>query len=66
MSPPYKENSQGKLTIKVSMWVTELLRLAQSDAVNDGGMVEGVGKHGILWRQHGLEETGVGVETRAV
>lgn len=48
------------------MWVTELLRLAQSDSINDGGVVEGVGKHGILWRQHGLEETGVGVETRAV
>lgn len=48
------------------MRVAELLRLTQSDTINDGCMVEGIGEHCVLWRQHGLEETGVSVETRPV
>lgn len=59
-------NTVSGLTIQISMWIAELLSLAQSNAVNDGGVVEGIWEHGIFGRQHGLEEPGVGVETWTV
>lgn len=48
------------------MRVPVLLRLTEPDSVNDRSMVERVREHRVFWRQHGLEETGVGVEARPV
>lgn len=45
------------------MGITELLRLAESDAINNGGVVEGVREDRVFWSKHGLEETSVRVET---
>ena len=41
-------------------------RLAKTDAVNDGSVVERVGDDGILRGQQRLEDAAVGVETRSI
>lgn len=54
------------LTFQIPMWVSVLLRLTESNAVNDGGVVEGIREDCVFWRQHRLEETRVGVEAGPV
>ena len=39
---------------------------AEADAVDDGGVVEGIGDDGILFGEEGLEDTAVGVEAGGV
>ena len=46
----------------VGVGVTETLGLAKADAVDDGGVVQGVGDDGILGGQERLEHAAVGVE----
>ena len=46
--------------------VAQPSRLAQADAVDDRGMVEGIADHAILLVEDGLEETAVGIEARRV
>ncbi len=46
--------------------VSSQLTLAQAYAINDGGVVELIGDDCVLWTQHGLKDTAVGVEARAV
>ena len=48
------------------MFVSVLLGLAQSDAVDDGGVVELVRKHRILRAQNLFEEPCIRVETAGV
>ena len=46
--------------------VAEALGLAQADAVDDGGVVQGVGDDGVLGGQQGFEHAAVGVEAGGV
>ena len=48
------------------MVVDEALGLAQADAVDDRGVVEGVGDDGVLGAQEALEEAAVGVEAGGI
>ena len=50
----------------VGVGVAVSLGLAQTHAVDDGGVVEGVGDDGVLIVQQGLEHTAVGVEAGCV
>ena len=42
------------------------LGLAQADAIDDGGMVQGIGDNRILGAEQGLEQAAVGVEAGGV
>lgn len=44
------------------MRISKLLGLAQSDSVDDGGVVQSVGEHSIFRSEHRLKQTGVGIE----
>ena len=46
----------------VLVGVPVALRFAEADAVNDGGVVQGVGDDGILRPEQGLKDPAVGVE----
>lgn len=48
------------------MFVSQPLRPTQSDPVDDGGVVQLIGQHGIIWTQQNLEQSGVGIETAGV
>jgi hypothetical protein len=50
----------------VAMAVAVARRLAQADAVDDGGVVQLVADHGILPVEQGLEQAGVGVEAGGI
>jgi len=52
----------GHVVVGVAM----SLRLAQPDAVDDAGVIEGVRDHGILLVQQRLKQTAVGIETGGV
>mmetsp|Transcript_4679 Transcript_4679/g.14605 ORF Transcript_4679/g.14605 Transcript_4679/m.14605 type:complete len:335 (+) Transcript_4679:682-1686(+) len=47
---------------EVEVGVTKSLGLAEANAVDDGRVVQGVRKHGVLRTQKRFEDTGVGVE----
>ena len=48
--------------VHVVVLEAEAARLGQADAVDDGGVVQAVGDHGVLVGQERLEERAVGVE----
>mmetsp|Transcript_65596 Transcript_65596/g.140220 ORF Transcript_65596/g.140220 Transcript_65596/m.140220 type:complete len:358 (+) Transcript_65596:63-1136(+) len=48
----------------VEVVVAVTLSLAETDAIDDGGMVQGVGDHSILRPEACLKEPGVGIEAR--
>ena len=48
--------------VHVGVCVTVTLCLAKPDAVDDRGMVEGVGDHRVLWPQKRLEQAAIGIE----
>ncbi len=50
----------------VGVVVDEALGLAQADAVDDRGVVEGVGDDGVLGPEQGFEQAAVGVEAGGV
>lgn len=50
----------------VAVGVAVALRLGQADAVDDRGVVEGVGDHRVLRAEQGLEDSAVGVEAGGV
>ena len=52
--------------VHVAVLVAEALRLAQADAVDDGGVVELVGDDGVFVVEQRLEQAAVGVEAGAV
>jgi hypothetical protein len=52
--------------VQVVVRVAVALRLAQADAVDDGGVVQLVADDGVLLAQQGFEKATVGVEGRAV
>lgn len=54
------------ITCHVFVLVAEFLGLAKANAVDDGGVIQLVGDDGVVGRQHGLEQAGVGVETARV
>ncbi len=53
-------------TVHVPVGVSELFGLAEPDAVDDGGVVELVGKDGVVGPQQLLEDARVGVEAAGV
>ena len=52
--------------LHVAVRVAVALGLAQADAVDDRGVVEGVRDDGVLRAEQGLEQAAVGIETRGV
>ena len=56
----------GVEVVHIVVLIAEPLGLAETDAVDDGGVVELVGDDGVLGPQDGLEEAAVGVEAGGV
>ena len=52
--------------VHVSVGIAVAFGFAEAHAVDDGGVVEGVGDDGVLFGEEGLEEASVGVEAGGV
>jgi hypothetical protein len=52
--------------LHIGMAIAVALGLAEADAVDDGGMVEGVADDRILLLQQGLEEPAIGIEAGGI
>ena len=50
----------------VVVGVAQAARLAQPNAVDDAGVVQGVADHRVVFAEDGLEQPGVGVEARQI
>ncbi len=51
---------------QIAVGVSKFLRLAQTDAVDDGGVIECIGNHGVRFAQQGLKKSAVGIETGGI